>query len=51
MQRALEGAGRWLADLRVGGDAVGGPAPFAKAGRSRFLQALDEAMVRLGRGA
>jgi len=27
---------------------VGGPAPFAKADRSRFLQALDEALVRLG---
>lgn len=36
------------ADLRAGGDAVGGPAPFAKADRSRFLQALDEALVRLG---
>ena len=29
---------------------TGGPAPFAKADRSRFLQALDEALVRLGRG-
>jgi uncharacterized protein YaiI (UPF0178 family) len=37
------------ADLRAGGDAVGGPAPFAKADRSRFLQALDEALVRLTR--
>ncbi|MCF2514879.1 YaiI/YqxD family protein [Sphingomonas sp. G124] len=37
-----------MADLRAGGDAVGGPAPFAKADRSRFLQALDEALVRLG---
>lgn len=36
-----------MADLRVGGDVVGGPAPFAKADRSRFLQALDEALVRL----
>jgi hypothetical protein len=36
-----------MADLRVGGDIVGGPAPFAKADRSRFLQALDEALVRL----
>ncbi len=26
---------------------TGGPAPFAKADRSRFLQALDEALVRL----
>ena len=39
-----------MADLRVGGDIVGGPAPFAKADRSRFLQALDEALVRLARG-
>jgi uncharacterized protein YaiI (UPF0178 family) len=39
-----------MADLRVGGDIVGGPPPFAKADRSRFLQALDEALVRLARG-
>ena len=39
-----------MADLRAGGDAVGGPAPFAKADRSRFLQALDEALARLARG-
>ena len=38
-----------MADLRAGGDVVGGPAPFAKADRSRFLQALDEAWVRLAR--
>jgi uncharacterized protein YaiI (UPF0178 family) len=38
-----------MADLRAGGDIVGGPAPFAKADRSRFLQALDEALVRLSR--
>jgi uncharacterized protein len=37
-----------MADLRAGGDVVGGPAPFVKADRSRFLQALDEALVRLG---
>ena len=36
-----------MADLRAGGDAIGGPAPFAKADRSRFLQALDAALVRL----
>ena len=35
-----------MADLRGAGDVVG-PAPFAKADRSRFLQALDEALVRL----
>jgi uncharacterized protein len=38
-----------MADLRAGGDILGGPAPFAKADRSRFLQALDEALVRLER--
>ena len=38
-----------MADLRAGGDAIGGPAPFAKADRSRFLQALDEALVRLSK--
>ena len=38
-----------MADLRAGGDIVGGPAPFAKTDRSRFLSALDEALVRLKR--
>ena len=38
-----------MADLRAGGDAIGGPAPFAKADRSRFLQSLDEALARLQR--
>ncbi|MFN3725874.1 MAG: YaiI/YqxD family protein [Allosphingosinicella sp.] len=38
-----------MADLRAGGDQIGGPAPFAKADRSRFLSALDEALVRLER--
>ncbi|WP_166036961.1 YaiI/YqxD family protein [Sphingosinicella sp. YJ22] len=38
-----------MADLRAGGDQIGGPAPFAKADRSRFLSALDEALVRIGR--
>ena len=37
-----------MADLRSGAGITGGPAPFAKADRSRFLQALDEALVRLG---
>ena len=38
-----------MADLRAGMDGItGGPAPFAKADRSRFLQALDEALVRMG---
>ncbi len=40
-----------MADLRAGGDALGGPPPFAKADRSRFLSALDEVLVRLGRRA
>ena len=38
-----------MADLRAGGDIVGGPPPFAKADRSRFLQALDEVLTRLAR--
>jgi uncharacterized protein YaiI (UPF0178 family) len=39
-----------MADLRVAADGItGGPPPFAKADRSRFLQALDEALVRLGK--
>jgi hypothetical protein len=37
-----------MADLRAGADGItGGPAPFAKADRSRFLSALDEALERL----
>ena len=40
-----------LADLRAGADGIGGgPPPFAKADRSRFLQALDAALVRAKRG-
>lgn len=35
-----------MADLRANGDAIGGPPPFSKADRSRFLSALDEALVR-----
>ena len=42
-----------MADLRggvAGGDgSIGGPAPFTKADRSRFLQSLDEALARLER--
>lgn len=38
-----------MADLRAGGDQLGGPAPFAAADRSRFLQALDSALVTLRR--
>ena len=40
-----------MADLRAGGDIIGGPAPFAKADRSRFLGALDAALVKLKRNA
>ena len=38
-----------MADLRAGGDAIGGPPPFSKADRSRFLSALDEVLVKLKR--
>jgi hypothetical protein len=38
-----------MADLRAGGEAIGGPRPFATSDRSRFLSALDEALVRLKR--
>lgn len=38
-----------MADLRAGGDQLGGPRPFAAADRSRFLQALDAAVVALRR--
>jgi uncharacterized protein YaiI (UPF0178 family) len=38
-----------MADLRAGAGMTAGPAPFAKADRSRFLQAMDEALVRVGR--
>lgn len=41
-----------MEDLRAGMDGVGGgPPPFSKADRSRFLQALDRIMVGLGRGS
>ena len=43
-----------MADLRAGemggGARVGGPAPFGKADRSRFLQELDAMLERLARG-
>ena len=38
-----------MADLRAGGDQIGGPAPFSKADRSRFLSALDAALVKIAR--
>lgn len=40
-----------MADLRAGGDQIGGAAPFSKADRSRYLSALDEAVNRLKRNA
>jgi len=39
-----------MADLRAGIGIGGGPPPFTRADRSRFLSALDEAVVRLKRG-
>ncbi|MHA6723419.1 YaiI/YqxD family protein [Sphingomonas sp. RS2018] len=40
-----------MADLRAGlGEGIGGPKPFAKEDRSRFLSALDTAIARLKRG-
>lgn len=40
-----------MADLRAGMDGPGGgPPPFAKADRSRFLQALDRELVAMRRG-
>lgn len=38
-----------MADLRAGGDQLGGPPAFTKADRSNFLQAIDRALVKLGR--
>ena len=40
-----------MADLRAGGEQLGGPKAFAKADRSRFLEALDAALVRIERAA
>lgn len=40
-----------MADLRagMGTENIGGPPPFSKADRSRFLSSLDEMLVRLKR--
>ena len=39
-----------MADLRAGGDVIpGGASAFSKTDRSRFLQALDTALVKLRR--
>jgi len=40
-----------LSDLRGAGEAVRGPAPFDPRDRSRFLQALDLAILRARRAA
>lgn len=40
-----------MSDLRANGDQLGGPAPFRKEDRSRFLSSLDAALVRLRRDA
>ena len=52
--RCLKGGATVLAPtgkafLRAGGDQLGGPAPFSRTDRSRFLQALDTALVHLKR--
>lgn len=39
-----------MTDLRSAGVVTGGPRPFAKEDRSRFLSALHKAIVRIGRG-
>lgn len=41
-----------MADLRagMGTENIGGPPPFSKADRSRFLSSLDEVLNRLKRG-
>jgi uncharacterized protein len=38
-----------MADLRAGGDAIGGPKPFSPRDRSNFLSALERTIVRLKR--
>ena len=38
-----------MADLREQGDVAGGPPPFSKADRSRFLSSLHESLERLKR--
>jgi len=40
-----------LADLREQGVMTGGPKPFSKKDRSKFLQALDETIVKIRRGS
>jgi len=40
-----------MADLRAGGMPLGGPPPFTKKDRSAFLQAMENALVRLKRSS
>ena len=40
-----------MADLRAGGDQIGGPPPFQKKDRSRFLSTLDETVTRVMRAS
>jgi hypothetical protein len=40
-----------MADLRAMGETTGGPKPFSRQDRSRFLSALDQTIVRLRREA
>ena len=40
-----------LHELRSAGEITGGPKPFEPRDRSRFLSALDQAIVRLKRAA
>ncbi|EKV31390.1 YaiI/YqxD family protein [Caenispirillum salinarum AK4] len=40
-----------MATLRETGEITGGPSGFTKADRSRFLQALEEAARKAGRGS
>lgn len=40
-----------MSDLRAGGERIGGPPPFAKEDRSRFLSALDAALMAIDKAA
>ncbi|WP_343525404.1 YaiI/YqxD family protein [Sphingomonas sp.] len=40
-----------MSDLRAGGERIGGPPPFGKEDRSRFLSALDNALMAMIRKA
>jgi uncharacterized protein YaiI (UPF0178 family) len=40
-----------MADLREAGTLTGGPEPFGKTDRSRFLQRLDEIIHQVRRGS